>query len=196
MNKKEDLRVVRTKKALTEAFLKLLEQKPLDDITVNELCDTAGVRRATFYKHYSDKFAFLAYYTASLRDQFDYVIWRQENQFAPTKEYFVEYAKQVILYINNNYTAVQNIVHSDLFPSALSIIVSQNYKDTCQRLSESEKNGMKLNASVEVTSAMCVGGIFVSIFAWLYEGRKLDPDALADEVGGIVSKMLDNPERR
>jgi AcrR family transcriptional regulator len=71
MEHKDDLRVRRTKKALNEAFIKLLSEKPFEDITINELCDTAGVRRATFYKHYSDKFGFLTAYTRALRDKFD-----------------------------------------------------------------------------------------------------------------------------
>ena len=50
---KEDLRVKKTKRVLTEAFFKLLNEKPFEEITVNELCDRADVRRATFYKHYT-----------------------------------------------------------------------------------------------------------------------------------------------
>ena len=55
MARKEDLRVRKTKKAIAEAFMALLEEKNYDEITVNELCDRAGVRRTTFYKHYKDK---------------------------------------------------------------------------------------------------------------------------------------------
>ena len=62
-SKKEDLRVRKTKKALFDAFMSLLAKKPYEDITINELCDAADVRRATFYKHYSDKVSFV---TASL----------------------------------------------------------------------------------------------------------------------------------
>ena len=43
MSGKEDLRVKRTKKALTKAFMKLLSVKSFEDITVNELCDEAGI---------------------------------------------------------------------------------------------------------------------------------------------------------
>ena len=79
MSEKEDLRVRKTKKALFDAFIKLLSQKPFDEITVNELCDEAGVRRATFYKHYSDKFDFLTAYVRLLRDRIDRMIWKDEK---------------------------------------------------------------------------------------------------------------------
>jgi AcrR family transcriptional regulator len=71
---KEDLRVKKTKKALYDAFMTLLSEKQFEDITVNELCDAAGVRRATFYKHYSDKFDFLTAYVRLLRDRIDRMI--------------------------------------------------------------------------------------------------------------------------
>ena len=58
--RKTDLRVVKTHHALNEAFLRLLEERSLDDITVNDLCTEADIRRATFYKHFSGKTAFVA----------------------------------------------------------------------------------------------------------------------------------------
>ena len=44
----------KTKAALCKAFAKLVKEKPMHTITVCELCDTAGVHRATFYYHYDD----------------------------------------------------------------------------------------------------------------------------------------------
>lgn len=49
---KQDLRVVVTRRMIQEALLKLLETKPIDKIRINELCETSGVNRATFYRHY------------------------------------------------------------------------------------------------------------------------------------------------
>ena len=46
---KEDLRVKKTKRALTLAFIELLKVKHFEDITINELCEKAEIRRATFY---------------------------------------------------------------------------------------------------------------------------------------------------
>ena len=56
--KKEDLRVLRTRKLLFTALLELLEQPKatLRDITVQQICDLAMVHRSTFYMHYKDKY--------------------------------------------------------------------------------------------------------------------------------------------
>jgi AcrR family transcriptional regulator len=47
-----DPRQVRTRQALAEALVRLLERKELGDITVAELCREAGVHRTTFYGHF------------------------------------------------------------------------------------------------------------------------------------------------
>ncbi len=50
----QDRRTRRTKKLLTEAFIELLAQKKLNEITIKELCEKADVNRGTFYLHYQD----------------------------------------------------------------------------------------------------------------------------------------------
>lgn len=54
--KKEDLRVQKTKKNIKETFLTLLEEKPLNKLHVQEILDRAQINRATFYKYYLDKY--------------------------------------------------------------------------------------------------------------------------------------------
>lgn len=56
---KVDLRVQKTERALLEAMHALLQDKPLHAISVSDLCETAMIRRATFYKHFKDKYDFL-----------------------------------------------------------------------------------------------------------------------------------------
>lgn len=52
-----DPRMKRTRQLLQGALRKLLEEKSLDEILVQDITDAATVNRATFYDHYTDKFA-------------------------------------------------------------------------------------------------------------------------------------------
>ena len=54
-NKKTDARVQRTRDALGDALVALMQEKPFDTITVQDVLDRAHVGRSTFYSHYSDK---------------------------------------------------------------------------------------------------------------------------------------------
>jgi len=54
-----DPRMRRTRNLLHEALLKLMHSKSFDDISVQDITETATVNRATFYDHYTDKYALL-----------------------------------------------------------------------------------------------------------------------------------------
>ena len=191
MSGKEDLRVKRTKKALTDSFVKLMHEKSFEDITVNELCDEAGVRRATFYKHYTDKFDFLTAYIGNLRDNFDSTMWKS-NISAPPKEYYVSYAKKLVTFIDENESAMDNVLKSNMFPSLLTVVLARNYSDTCKRLEASAAAGMKLAAPVEVIASMAAGAVAAAIYTWLVGGKKKSADQLASEIGDVVDYLFES----
>jgi AcrR family transcriptional regulator len=55
LKKREDARVRRTRDALGDALVALMQEKPFDTITVQDVLDRPKVGRSTFYSHYSDK---------------------------------------------------------------------------------------------------------------------------------------------
>ena len=57
--RKTDARIRYTQSVLKQALLSFLKEKPINKITVKEVCERAGLNRATFYAHYSDCFALL-----------------------------------------------------------------------------------------------------------------------------------------
>ena len=57
MNTKNNQRHQDTIAAIEEAFVSLLNEKELKDISVSELCEKAGINRSTFYDNYTDIFA-------------------------------------------------------------------------------------------------------------------------------------------
>jgi AcrR family transcriptional regulator len=54
-----DPRIRRTRQLLQDALEKLLSQKDFENISVQDVAETATLNRATFYDHYTDKFALL-----------------------------------------------------------------------------------------------------------------------------------------
>jgi AcrR family transcriptional regulator len=55
----KDARAVRTREALRNALLQLLGLKPLDKITILDICQTAGIGYTTFFRHHPTKEALL-----------------------------------------------------------------------------------------------------------------------------------------
>lgn len=54
-----DPRVTRTRKLIRDALISLLMEKSFESISVQDIAERATVNRATFYAHYTDKFALL-----------------------------------------------------------------------------------------------------------------------------------------
>lgn len=52
-----DLRIIKTKKNIREAFLELRSKNLLEKIKVTKLCELALINKTTFYNHYSDIYA-------------------------------------------------------------------------------------------------------------------------------------------
>ena len=50
---KHDRRIVKTKRAIKNAFIKLLSEKDFNDITVKNIADEADIDRKTLYNHYN-----------------------------------------------------------------------------------------------------------------------------------------------
>jgi AcrR family transcriptional regulator len=60
-----DPRILRSRRMLMEALVRLLNKKEFDDISIQEIADEATLNRATFYLHYPDKNALLQAMTAA-----------------------------------------------------------------------------------------------------------------------------------
>ena len=78
-----DARKRYTQMVLKQSFLKLLKEKPVNRITVKEVCALAQLNRATFYAHYSDCFALMESIENELIDAFEKSL-RYVNSFDVT----------------------------------------------------------------------------------------------------------------
>lgn len=52
-DKKEDLRIIRTKEAVQKVFKEMIFEIPYEKITVKVIAERAGINRNTFYLHYN-----------------------------------------------------------------------------------------------------------------------------------------------
>jgi AcrR family transcriptional regulator len=56
---KTDIRTRFTRKVLRESLVALMEEKPILNITIREICEHAGLSRSTFYAYYKDQYDLL-----------------------------------------------------------------------------------------------------------------------------------------
>jgi AcrR family transcriptional regulator len=93
---KIDRRVRRTRDGLGDALLTLMQEKPFETITVQQVLDRAGIGRSTFYAHYRDKDDL---FLSDLEDFFELMSTlllrhrEASNRVAPVRELFAHVAQ-------------------------------------------------------------------------------------------------------
>ena len=100
--------------ALTNAFFELLEEKRFEDITVNELCDRAMIRRATFYKHFGDKYEFFTFFIREIQAEFDREIEGSLDTSVPI-DFYITIVRRVMKFFKEKDRLVQSVLKSGCF---------------------------------------------------------------------------------
>lgn len=115
MNKAgEENRSVRsTRRRLRESFLRLLDAKPIHEISVRELTELADVNRGTFYFHYQDIYALLHAIEDEFFEQFDRTL-RESEMDPDTLEYPYLHAVFSFLGENQNFCRIMLGPHGDM----------------------------------------------------------------------------------
>jgi AcrR family transcriptional regulator len=168
--KNVDLRVKKTKTALSVALMELLNKRSFDEIKVVDICETAQVHRTTFYKHFEDKYHLLSYVAENIINEL------AEN-IAPITDYDMPYKynadllKNVISYIHNNREKfrliLKNNMHS-MFMSTMQNIISEHLLKSLEAF---EEKGYKFNADLSIIANYHSGGL-ISVACFTLDSNK------------------------
>jgi AcrR family transcriptional regulator len=179
-----DLRIVKTYKALTDAFWQMLSEKKFEDITVNELCDRAVVRRATFYKHFADKYDFFAFVVRAKQAEFDSQIRQQTDNTRP-QSFYLGIIQHVLSFLNSNQKLVETILESNMLPTVLDILSKQISIDIAQKLKEDAQNGVPHPASPQVMAQFFTGALLYTMMWWVRQ-KKIPETELMEELTSLL----------
>ncbi|MBQ8372287.1 MAG: TetR/AcrR family transcriptional regulator [Clostridia bacterium] len=190
MKRKEDSRVIKTRASLRRALFELLSEKSYDNVTVNEICDKAGIRRATFYKHFADKNAFLFSVVHDLRSDFDRTVWGKDSP-EHTKDYYIRYAEVMVHFLIHHNNIAQCVLKSSCGINIIGMLMHQNNIDTQSKLKLSIADGMQLNTSISSMSTMLIGGIAFMITDWFIDDKGQSAEQLIQDIKYMIGRLLD-----
>ena len=83
---RKDYRARLTKMLIRDKFLQLLKEKPINKITVSEICVKAEINRATFYAHYKNVYDLLESIEGELTNGFEEAL---QNKTCHIEEYIM-----------------------------------------------------------------------------------------------------------
>ena len=187
MEKKVDLRIQKTYMALTDAFLSLLNKKRFDNLTVGEICDSAMVRRATFYKHFGDKYEFFTYTIRKIKEEF-----RKKNgdgsQAQIPADPYVQILRNIMDFLDESGLRVRSVMESDASPILMEILSEEIYRDVMECFREDERNGKMFSMSLELMAQAYTGTIFYVAKWWILHKDQMPKGEVVEQVGAVLRK--------
>lgn len=174
----EDLRVVKTNRALYGAMLSLLGEKSFNKITVNDICKRALISRTTFYAHFDDKYDLAVH---SLKEKFKQIGVKRNGQVYENLFIVLESVKENGEFYKNLMLRQND---SELFERLLEYIKELIYSFMADcNLSEEEKR---------VYATFYASGLSISTLQWIEGGFKTPVNVLARIESKIITKGLNS----
>lgn len=185
MDEKIDLRIVKTRKALVESFFALLCEKRFEDITIAAVCDRAMVRRATFYKHFSDKYELFSYTISTLFHSFPA---SEALNRHPTEDTYVALAMEVIDFLSVHRKLVQSLLKSNLISNMIDIISKEISKGFFVIFTENTEH-TEGSIAAEVAAHFYISAVMGTILWWLRQKPSISKEEFSRQLKNILKKQ-------
>ncbi len=163
MSSKEDLRIIRTRKLLSNTLLDMMEEDSIEKISVIDLCNRAMVNRATFYAHFEDKYHLLTFALEELKDDL-YAKFTKDTKFTSPKETLTSILKMSIDFFFDKHNHIANIIRNNRNGKVISTIQDSIGHSIKYQLSK-YRNDYDIKVPLQVLSTFIAGGI-VSTTLW------------------------------
>jgi AcrR family transcriptional regulator len=175
-NKKTDARVRRTRDALGDALIALMQEKAFETITVQEVLDRAHVSRSTFYTHYSDKDDLLMSDSEEFFEALSMALSEhsdKSDRVFPVKEFFNHLADVQPFY--------KALVKSGKFQENMELARGHFARGIERRLSELPRAN-SIPASERCAIAFTHAGALLSLLTWWLDRGMREPPEQMDKL--------------
>lgn len=181
---KQDLRVQKTHQALITSFSDLLQTKSFEQITVQDLCAKANVRRSTFYRHFNDKYDLLNHVVVTLIDHFRELYLPDINPDNP-RQFFEKLMRDVLTFIHDNKDIVRSVITLNFYGEVYTIFYEQIYK-AVQKQIEFDRQSGQFYVDVTIYGEFLTGGILSVITNWIQHGQQQSIDKVTKEIVNMI----------
>lgn len=177
----------RTKYALEESLKKLLLQKPLDKITINDLTSDCGISRMAFYYHFKDIYDLIEWVciedaTRALQGKKTYDSWQEGLQ-------------QIFEAVLENKPFIMNVYHS-VSREQIENYLFQLTFHLIMGVVEEKSEGVDISANEKKFIADFYKYSFVGIMLdWIKQGMKESYEELAEKISITIKGNVANSIR-
>lgn len=190
MSKKTDLRIIRTRNSIKEAFLSLVGEKGFDSITIQDIADYAIINRATFYLHYYDKQDLLDKVTEEVFEELSQLI--KPTSYVENNEVLISKLEYMIQNIFENISENIRFYYVMLgsngiygVNSRIQAVIKNNFKREFLLLNLQEENlSMPMDLLVEFMTSALMG----MIRWWVINDQIYSPKHMSKNLVKIITK--------
>lgn len=177
--KTQDRRVVRTKRAIRNAFVNLLAEKELEKISVKEIADRADVDRKTVYNYYSGVSAIVE----ELENEFFATVEAAFDEFDFTTQKGMEFFDAIAKLVEENFELYELLMRIDGSTRLSAKLVSYIKKKISFVIAwPKERASDKIDLATEFVSA----GILAGYKYWFQSERKKTLKEFSGEMGALI----------
>lgn len=176
-SKGQDIRITKTRMALSITLMELLEKKSFKKITVNDICQNAMVSRSTFYIHFEDKYQLMLFCLQMERQRLYETAQNMDLQ---------SYFKMVLTSIYERKKVFYNFLHADLDMELFDMFKNFFHNYISDILNLIEQQGVKLPGPIPILAVYYASGL-TGIFIWWIEQ---DFSVSIDEIAACVYNLL------
>jgi AcrR family transcriptional regulator len=171
--RKPDRRIRRTCERLGSALVALIQDRPIDDVTVQDVLDRASVGRSTFYLHYSDKDDLLLSQLEKFLETMSTALSirkEESHRVVPVAELFAHIGDQKKLY--------RALADSGRLNDFFDLAQGYFARGIEQRLTESKRLSKLPQRELGARSSALAGSMLSLLRWWFDRGAKESPRAM------------------
>ena len=178
---KVDRRARRTRDALGDALVELMQERPFKSITVQDVLDRADVGRSTFYTHYRDKDDLFLSDVEDFWEMMSSMLERSgedSNRVAPVRELFAHIAEVKVFR--------DALVASGKAHDVMELGQGQFARTIEQRLMKLSKTKSTAAGQFAATAHALSGALFSSLNWWIDRGMPVSAAEMDDAFHRLV----------
>lgn len=181
-----DKRILKTKRALKESLIQLLEEKNFESVNTTEICKNALVSRNTFYNYYADKYALLEEcfhdYEKMFLKRFD----EKQTENNPEHDRKKGFLNLINTFLDTEQISDSKQIFSNFDLAALYyraiMNILQQYEDRYQGFANPDYDFKQLNSF-----------LIMGFWGFVHGNPKMDRETIRKNTQRLMMDLLDSP---
>ena len=187
MNKKIDLRVIKTKNNLYQTLIELMSDMPFEEIKVSDICERALVNRSTFYSHYSDKYELLSSYIDTLKESLEKELEKNTSTLN-TKEYYLEMISLFLDHVEEKKDIYVAIGKTNKNGILMDMIYDTFKKEIIEGIDKSDK---RVQIPSNFVATFYLGAVFSAGTEWMFNDFKYSKEEMLHYLDILIPDNLE-----